>query len=114
MAKEKEIVKDDGMPKHLKLMHDEYDELCDFINSETFTNMKKRSEKLSEFIQKNINTDGTTKEGAEVQTTGLQKSLIITQYNTMISSISSIQAYEGILRERINYDDYNYYKSKEK
>ena len=114
MAKEKEIVKDDGMPEDLKAMHDEYDELCDFINSETFSNMKKRSEKLSVFIQKNINTDGSTKEGAEVETTRMQKSLIITQYNAMISSISSVQAYEGILRERLNYDDYNYYKGKEK
>lgn len=113
MAKEKEILKENDMPEDLKAMHDEYDELCDLINSETFANIKKRSEKLIEFIQKNINMDGSTKEGAKVETTALQKSLIITQYNVMISAISSINAYEGVLRERLNYDDYNFHKNKE-
>lgn len=109
MAK-KQLEKEKEMPEYLQRMYDEYDEVCDFINSETFQNMKSRSERLFKFISENIEQDGSTKEGAKVETTAFQKSLMVMQYNSMVASISSIQAYEGALRERLNYDTYNWRK----
>jgi hypothetical protein len=109
----KEIVKDSKMPKELQDMYDEYDEVCDLINSETFQKMKERSENLAAFIHKNIAPDGDTKEGADVETTRFQKAMIIMRYNTMIAAISSMQAYEGALREHLNYDSYNWRKTQE-
>ena len=112
MAK-KELVKDESMPKDLQTMYDEYDDVCDLINSDVFQKMKERSEELGKFIQENISADGSTKEEAKVQTTAFQKSMLILRYNTMIAGISSIQAYEGALREHLNYDTYNWHKSQE-
>lgn len=114
VEQKKEIQKEKEMSEHLQRMYDEYDEVCDFLNSETFMNMKQRSERLSKFISENIGPDGSTKEGAKVQTTAFQKSLLIMQYNNMIAAISSMQAYEGVLRERINYDSFNWRKENER
>lgn len=93
------------LPPHVQSMEDEYNELCEEINSEFFNKLEGRIERLGKFIKENISPSGESI-NPDKPLTAIQMSYLTLQHQTMLSLACNMRAYERVLGLSLDYEKF--------
>ena len=93
------------LPPHVQRMEDEYNELCEEINSDFFQKLENRIDRLGKFIRENISPEGESI-NPDKPLTSIQMSYLTLQHQNMVALACNMRAYERVLGLRLDYEKF--------